>query len=91
MLFSSNPNTIEEMDQALQEVYAEANVVMFPQTRGERRNLGNKRRQVNSLLQRYIAISYSMGWKEKANEIAKKISEMQDAKDKIRESVENLF
>ena len=91
MLFSSNPNSIEEMDQALRDIYSEASIVMFPQTRGERRNLGNKRRQVNSLLQRYIAICLQHGWKDKANEVAVKVSEMQDAKDKIRENVENLF
>ena len=85
MLLYDEPTTVEEAGVVLDDLCSQADVIMYPATRGDRRGLNQKRRKVNALLDRLIASCFRKGWKEVAENAVATRDKMIEMKEAVQE------
>ena len=85
MLLYEEPATDVEAGVVLDELCSQAEVIMYPATRGDRRGLNQKRRKINALLDRLIASCFRKGWKDVADNAVSTRDKMIDMKESVQE------
>tara|TARA_R100000808_G_scaffold11947_1_gene30202 strand:- start:5925 stop:6197 length:273 start_codon:yes stop_codon:yes gene_type:complete len=85
MLLYEEPTTDAEAAIVLDDLCSEAEVIMYPATRGDRRGLNQKRRKVNALLDRLIASCFRKGWKDVADKAVSTRDKMIQMKEAVQE------
>ena len=85
MLLYEEPTSVEEAGVVLDELCSQAEVIMYPATRGDRRGLNQKRRKINALLDRLIASCFRKGWKDVADNAVSTRDKMIEMKEAVQE------
>ena len=88
MLIYEEPRDEAGAKVMLDDLCIEADHIMFPATRGEKRGLRPKRRKVNSYFQRFIAYCFRNGWKDLANDAKNSVLKMNAMKEAVQDMEE---